>query len=227
MTLSRSLQKVYNTLLDSYGPQSWWPAETPFEVMLGAILTQNTAWTNVEKAITGLKKACDLTPEGILSLAPEQLEEAIQSSGYFRQKAERVHGFCLYLVKTSEGDISRMEDIPTGKLREELLALKGIGPETADSILLYALSRPIFVVDAYTRRLLSRLGLCSETAKYEDLQAQFMDNIDPDAEMFNEYHALIVRHAKERCRKREPQCMECVLWEFCAFNLRSEISNLR
>ena len=227
MSRSSTLLKIYYLLLKEYGEQHWWPAETPFEVMLGAILTQNTAWTNVEKAITGLKKACDLTPEGILSLAPEQLEEAIQSSGYFRQKAERVHGFCLYLVKTGEGDISRMEDIPTSKLREELLALKGIGPETADSILLYALSRSVFVVDAYTRRLLSRLGMCPETAKYEDLQAQFMDNLDPDAEMFNEYHALIVRHAKERCRKREPECEECALRKLCKFYLRSEISNLR
>lgn len=217
MSRSATLLEIYYLLLKEYGEQHWWPADTPFEVMLGAILTQNTAWTNVEKAITGLKKACDLTPEGILSLAPDQLEEAIWPSGYFRQKANKVRGFCHYLVKACEGDISRWEDIPTSRLREELLALKGIGPETADSILLYAFSRPVFVVDAYTVRLFSRLALCEEKSRYDHVQALFMDNLEHDASTFNEYHALVVKHSKHACTKRNPRCGNCPLINLCAW----------
>ena len=226
MTLTHNLQQIFENLLKEYGPQSWWPADSPFEVMIGAILTQNTAWSNVEKAVSGLKKAVSPTPGGILSLAPERLEEAIRPSGYFRQKADRVRGFCHYLLKVWEGDISLMEEAETTKLREELLALKGIGPETADSILLYALDRPVFVVDTYTVRLLSRLGLCDEGAKYAEVQSLFTDNLDHDAQMFNEYHALIVTHCKLVCKKREPECGNCALGQMCAFNLRSQMREI-
>jgi len=211
------LKAIYETLYNTYGPQSWWPADSPFEVMLGAILTQNTAWTNVEKAMTGLSEVCELTPEGVLSVAPEQLQEAIRPSGYFRQKADRLRGFCRFLLDEYGSDLTGMAPVTTGQLREDLLALRGIGPETADSILLYALGRPAFVVDTYTLRLFSRLGLCEENAKYDDIQALFMENLEPDVRMFNEYHALIVRHVKERCRKRTPLCIECTLLDLCSY----------
>jgi len=227
MTNSHPLIGIYEILLEEYGKQEWWPADTPFEVALGAILTQNTNWNNVEKAMASLKEACELTPEGILSLTPEHLEEAIRSSGYYRQKAARLRGFCRFLMDNYGGELSRMGGYDTRKLREELLSLNGIGPETADSILLYALDKPTFVVDAYTIRLFSRLGLCDERGKYHDVQALFIDNLVPDARMFNEYHALIVTHCKQRCIKRAPKCGECALAPMCAFNLRSQISDLR
>jgi len=221
------LLEIYQRLLTEYGPQSWWPADTPFEVMLGAILTQNTAWVGVEKAITGLKRTCDLTPEGILALPVEDLQEAIRPSGYFRQKADRLRALSNFIIQEYKGELSLMLDSSIRELRAQFLALNGIGPETADSILLYALGKPVFVVDAYTVRLFSRLGLCGEKAKYDHAQSLFMDHLEPDAEMFNEYHALIVTHAKERCRKRGPACQECALGGMCAFNLRSQISYLK
>jgi len=214
------LNSIFTKLFSSYDPQSWWPADTPFEVMLGAILTQNTAWTNVEKAMTGLSEVCDLTPEGILSVTPEQLQEAIRPSGYFRQKAGRLLGFCRFLLDEYGSDLTDMAPVPTGQLREDLLALHGIGPETADSILLYALGRPVFVVDAYTLRLFSRLGLCEEQAKYDDIQALFMENLEPDVQMFNEYHALIITHCKQLCKKRAPECEDCTLSGMCEWNFK-------
>jgi endonuclease-3 related protein len=217
MPQSNRLLYIYEKLLRIYGSQSWWPANTPFEVMVGAILTQNTAWGNVEKALADLSKVCDLTPEGILSLAPEQLQEAIRPSGYFRQKAFRLRGFCQFLAQRYGVDPSSMAPVPVAELREELLSLHGIGPETADSILLYALGRPVFVVDAYTIRLFSRIGLCEEKAKYDDVQSLFMNNLQLDVQMFNEYHALIVVHSKARCRKREPVCEKCPLEDMCVW----------
>lgn len=217
MTLTHSLQQIYETLYKTYGPQSWWPADTPFEVMLGAILTQNTAWTNVERAIAGLREVSDLTPEGVLSLTPDRLEEVIRPSGYFRQKAKRLKIFCHFYLEEYGGDFEQMKSVHVQKLRQQFLDLHGIGPETADSILLYALDRPIFVVDAYTNRLFSRLGLCDENAKYDDIQTLFMENLEPNAPMFNEYHALIVKHGKERCRTKVPLCDECTLRDFCSY----------
>jgi len=219
------LNNIFAKLFSSYGPQSWWPADSPFEVMLGAILTQNTAWTNVEKAMAGLRISCELTPEGILSLSQDLLEEAIRPSGYFRQKASRLRGFCRFLIDSYGGDLSGMATVPTGQLRDVLLSLHGIGPETADSILLYALDRPVFVVDAYTLRLFSRLGLCEEYAKYVDIQALFMENLEPDVRMFNEYHALIITHCKQLCWKRNPHCVECPLITLCGFNSKFQIPN--
>ena len=224
MSRAAFLKIIYDTLYRTYGPQDWWPADTPFEVMLGAILTQNTSWTNVEKAITQLKETCELTPEGILSLTPDRLEEAIRSSGYFRQKSARLRSFCQFLMDRYGGDLSGMGGYDTGELREELLSLNGIGPETADSILLYALQRPVFVVDAYTVRIFSRLGLCSEKAKYDEAQKLFMENLEPATKVFNEYHALIVVHAKAQCRKTNPHCIECPLTKMCEFNSKFQNS---
>jgi len=144
------LNNIFENMLDTYGPQSWWPADTPFEMMLGAILTQNTSWTNVEKALTNLSKVCELSPEDILSLTPDRLEEAIRPSGYFRQKAKRLNIFCRFCLEEYEGDLNQMKFVQIKELRKQFLDLHGIGPETADSILLYALDKPIFVVDAYT-----------------------------------------------------------------------------
>ena len=185
--------------------------------MLGAILTQNTAWTNVEKAMTGLSEVCELTPEGVLSVTPAQLQEAIRPSGYFRQKAGRLRGFCRFLLDEYGSDLTGMAPVPTGQLRDVLLSLHGIGPETADSILLYALDKPVFVVDAYTVRLISRLGLCDGNAKYDVVQTLFMDNLEPDVQVFNEYHALIVMHGKMRCRTKFPLCEECTLRDHCSY----------
>lgn len=228
MPQNNTIIHIYEKLLRTYGSQSWWPANSSFEVMIGTILTQNTAWFNVEKAIAGLRKACELTPASILSLTSYRLEEAIRPSGYYRQKADRLRGYCRYLMGTYGGDVSRMKDVETVILRDELLALKGIGPETADSILLYALNRPVFVIDAYTIRFLSRLGLCEEKVKYDDLQSLFMDNLEPDALIFNEYHALIVKHGKQKCTKRTPECNSCVLNNICTFaDSRFQISDSR
>ncbi|MDF1526335.1 MAG: endonuclease III domain-containing protein [bacterium] len=217
MSQSDLLYQIYTRLQEEYGPQSWWPADTPFEVMLGAILTQNTSWTNVEKAMANLREVCELTPEGILSLTPDRLEEAIRSTGYFRQKSARLRSFCQFLMDRYPGDLSCMRECDTGELRAELLSLNGIGPETADSILLYALQGPVFVVDAYTIRLFSRLGLCTEKAKYHEVQSLFMDNIEHDVQMFNEYHALIVLHCKLMCKTKVPLCIECSLRDFCRY----------
>ena len=227
MNMAALLETIYTTLYQTYRPQSWWPADTPFEVMLGAILTQNTAWSNVEKALAGLKEICELTPEGVLSIAPDRLEAAIKPSGYFRQKADRLRGFSRFLTDRYGGDIAMMGPVPTPALREELLALHGIGPETADSILLYALNRAVFVVDAYTVRLFSRLGLCEEKVKYNDVQNLFMENLGHDARMFNEYHALIVTHCKQRCSKRGPECVDCSLFDFCKWDFKFNIQNSR
>ena len=228
MSRSATLLKIYYLLLKEYDEQGWWPADAPFEVMIGAILTQNTAWTNVETAITGLKNLCNLTPDEILSLPEGQLQKAIRASGYFRQKAERLHTLCRFLLSEYSGDFTLMECIPIRKLRQQFLDLKGIGPETADSILLYALEKPVFVVDTYTKRLFSRLGLCDERSQYGDIQNMFMDNLSPDVEIFNEYHALIVKHSKQKCTKRAPACNSCTLNDMCTFaDSRFQISDFR
>jgi endonuclease-3 related protein len=219
MNLAIELKQIFKTLYHVYGSQNWWPADTPFEVMVGAILTQNTSWTGVEKAIINLKEIDALSPEVLHKMDRHHLEQAVRPSGYFRQKAERLQILSRFLLEQYGGDFSSMSSLPTEQLREELLALKGIGPETADSILLYALGHPVFVVDAYTVRLFSRLGLLEglggEKVKYHDLQALFMDTVELDAALFNEYHALIIRHCKERCTKRVPLCEGCCLVEKC------------
>lgn len=210
------LYRIVAVLLETYGHQRWWPADSPFEMMVGAVLTQNTAWSNVEKAVEGLRENRLLDPEAILSFPEERLCELIRPSGYFRVKSGRLRDFCRFLVDGG-GDPSRFERMPTSELRERLLAVKGIGPETADSILLYAFSRPVFVVDSYTVRLLGRLGRLPGKGTYEEVQDLFMRGLDPDAALFNEYHALVVTHGKERCRKKNPLCEGCPLLGMCSF----------
>lgn len=202
------LTKIYQTLYRAYGPQHWWPGETPFEVMVGAMLTQNTSWKNVEKAIAALKGKGVLHPEGIHQLRESTLASLIRSSGYYRIKARRLKAFVTFLLSEYQGDLEKMKKEELTTLREKLLHVNGIGPETADSILLYALQKPIFVVDAYTRRILSRHRIVSEKASYDDIQTLFMNHLPRDQKLYNEYHALLVHLGKNVCKKK-PECDLC------------------
>jgi len=201
---------IHRRLLDAYGPQHWWPAESPFEMMVGAILTQNTNWKNVEKAMLNLKDADALDARTILDMDEDRLRGLIRPSGFFNQKAARLRLFCsFYLDNGGEAGMKGLDDP-----RHALLALNGIGPETADSMLLYALGIPVFVIDAYTRRIFGRLGLTSPDASYHELQVYFHARLERNAPLFNDYHALIVQHAKQHCRSR-PVCSGCPLAAFC------------
>jgi endonuclease III related protein len=211
--MNDKLIEIFNLLLARYGHRHWWPAETPFEVCVGAILTQNTNWGNVEKAIANLKGEGLLSPRGLRDVPAEKLADVIRPAGYFNVKSTRLKGFISWLFGSYGGSVKRMSGAQWPELREELLTVKGIGPETADSILLYACAKPTFVVDAYTRRLFAALGLISGREGYEEIRALFMENLPQDVVLFNEYHALIVQHAKEHCRKR-PRCAGCAL-HFC------------
>ena len=202
--------EIFDKLLNAFGPRHWWPGESPFEVMVGAILTQNTSWKNVEKAIQRLKGRRVLTPEGIRQLKTSDLASLIRSSGFYRIKTDRLKSFVDFLFEEFEGKIERMKKEPLEGLRKRLLEVKGIGQETADSILLYALGKPMFVIDAYTQRVLSRHGLIPEKAPYEEVQKVFMKHLPPDVRLFNEYHALIVHVAKTVCKKT-PKCDICPL----------------
>lgn len=210
-TGSDTLSGIYRRLFEHYGAQYWWPAQSPFEVMVGAVLTQNTAWRNVERAIANLRQANLLNPTAIVELAPDELAVCLRPAGYFNVKARRLQAFCRFLLEMPE-----LEGMETTALRSRLLDVHGIGPETADDILLYALQRPVFVIDAYTRRLFGRLGLLDARASYEILRRSFESALDPDVELFNEYHALIVAHAKHVCRTR-PCCDQCCLSIVCAY----------
>jgi endonuclease III related protein len=205
----QSLISVYNRLYERYGTQHWWPADSPFEVMVGAVLTQNTAWINVERAINNLRQADLLSADAIAAIKPQVLAEYLRPAGYFNVKAKRLQALCEYLVAHPE-----LAEIDTQSLRQRLLAVHGIGPETADDILLYAYRRPVFVIDAYTRRLFGRLGLMEGDAAYETLRANFEIGLGEDVALFNEYHALIVMHAKHVCRKK-PLCENCCLSRRC------------
>ncbi len=207
---SELLLDIYHRLLDFFGPQHWWPGETPFEVAVGAILTQNTSWTNVAKAIANLKAAGALDPIKLHEMDPEQLELLIRPAGYFRVKAKRLKNFIHWLCDRYGGDLQDLESVNTARLREELLSISGIGPETADSILLYALNRPVFVVDTYTARVMVRHGLIGPDLDYQQLQDLFMSNLEPDVAMFNEFHALLVMTGKDYC-KPHPKCHPCPL----------------
>jgi len=199
---------IYNSLLKHFGPQDWWPGETPFEVIIGAILTQNTSWDNVEKAIVSLKASGKFTPEGLFKLQTDKLALLIKSSGYFNIKAKRLKNFLSFLFNDYEGNIDRLLKEDGHLLRHKLLNVNGIGPETADSILLYAAEYPIFVVDAYTNRIFSRHGYIPADATYHQIQELFVGNLPKDIQLYNEYHALIVRVGKELCRKT-PRCNSC------------------
>ncbi len=209
---SPGLQDVFQRLYARFGPQGWWPGEIPFEVMVGAVLTQNTAWTNVERAIRRLKASNLLDACSLAALPLGELATLIQSAGYFNVKARRLQAFCQALV--AAGGEPALEALPTGELRAWLLGVHGIGPETADDILLYAFQRPVFVVDAYTRRIFERLGLLSGGEGYEGIRAAFEAALPPEVPLFNEYHALLVRQGKEVCRSR-PRCGDCALAGGC------------
>lgn len=205
---TRRLTEIFSHLSKHYGPTHWWPGDSPFEIAVGAVLTQNTAWTNVEKAITNLKHEKLLSPHAILECPNGRLESALKPSGYFRIKASRLRSFCVYLMERYKGSMKRMAEQPLELLRPELLDVHGIGPETADDILLYACEKPVFVVDAYTRRIFSRHGLIPENIPYEPLRAFFENHLKPDIHMFKEYHGLIVWTGKDFCR-RNPKCETC------------------
>lgn len=207
-----ALRAVYDHLLAHHGPQHWWPAGSRFEIMVGAVLTQNTAWINVERAIANLKSARALRAEVIVKTHPGRLAKWLRLSGYFNVKTKRLRNFCRWFLDAG-GDQS-LRRMRTDALRQALLAVNGIGPETADDILLYAFDRPVFVIDAYTRRLFHRLDLLDGELPYEDLRANFETVLGPDAPLYNEYHALIVRHAKDICRPK-PRCGNCCLAVRC------------
>ncbi len=208
------LIEIYDRLYTAYGPQRWWPGDSEFEIIAGAILTQSASWSNVERALANLKAAGLLSPKGIEALSESELAELIRPSGYYNAKARKLKAFVRLLGECARGDLERLLALPAAELRALLLATHGIGPETADSILLYAAGRPVFVIDAYTRRIFSRLGLSPEIDSYASWQRQFSDSLPPDAKIFNEYHALIVRHGKDACRKR-PLCHACPLSAIC------------
>jgi len=214
-----TLLKLHDLLLECYGPQRWWPARTPFEVMVGAVLTQNTAWTNVEKAIINLYAAEAMDADVILHAPHQRVAAWIRPAGYFNVKAKRLRNFCAWYV--GSGGEKKLRRLATATLRQELLGINGVGPETADDILLYAFHRPSFVIDAYTRRLLSRLQLAAGDESYEHLREQIEMRLQRDTRgkretvmLYNEFHALIVRHAKDFCRPR-PRCETCCLAGRC------------
>jgi endonuclease-3 related protein len=213
------VRAVFDALLRAHGPHHWWPGETPFEVMVGAVLTQNTSWVNVERALALLTARIPLTAEAILALPPEELAACLRPVGYFNVKARRLRAFCAELARA--GGIESLAALPTAELRHRLLAIHGIGPETADDMLLYAFERPVFVVDAYTRRVFTRLGLLAGGEGYETVRRAFEAALGPDVALFNEYHALIVRHGKEVCRTR-PRCEACCLRALCAWTGEGE-----
>jgi endonuclease-3 related protein len=207
------LHLYYDALLAAYGPQHWWPGRSALEVIVGAILTQNTSWSNVEQAIRNLRREKLLTPGALEAVSEARMARLIRPSGYFRQKARALKCFATFLRSEYRGSLRRMFGAPLEKLREQLLGVRGVGPETADAILLYAGKRPVFVIDAYTRRMLERHGLSGGAESYEQLRQLFERSLPPDVALYNEFHALIVRNGKEYCRKSNPRCSECPLQE--------------
>jgi endonuclease-3 related protein len=202
------LLQIYELLYKRYGPQHWWPGQSRFEIIIGAILTQNTNWQNVEKAIINLKSANLLNAQKLHNLSKEKLAEMVRPAGYYNIKAARIKNFLNWLFENHDGSLASVERMNTQPLRSELLGIKGIGPETADSIALYAFNKPLFVVDAYTARVITRHRLIESGAGYEALQELFMNALQADYQLFNEYHALLVRVGKDHCRKiaRCPGC---------------------
>jgi endonuclease III related protein len=207
------LTDVFHRLLDAFGPQHWWPGETPFEIIVGAVLTQNTSWQNVERAIRNLKQSDLLDPHALYAVPVVELEEFIQPAGYFRVKARRLRCLLEFLIERYDGSLDAMFQTNLSTLREELLAVHGIGPETADSILLYAGGLPSFVVDAYTHRIFSRHGWIGFDADYHQIKDYVESELPQDAPTYNEFHALIVRLGKDFCKKSNPKCAECPLRE--------------
>lgn len=218
------LEEYYAALAEHFGPSGWWPAKTPFEVALGAILTQNTSWANVDKALAALDAETSLVPDRVAALPLPELEALIRPAGFFRQKSRKILAF-FELLETHGGlghgredtTLACFKSVDTEEMRERLLAVSGIGPETADCILLYALDRPSFVVDSYTRRMFHRHSLVAETVDYTELREFFMDALPLETALYNEFHALIVRTGKEFCRKTKPRCNICPLGSFLEY----------
>ena len=214
--ISQKLLSIYHQLIKCYGPQHWWPAEEPFEVIVGAILTQSAAWLNVEKAIANLKAAKALSPKALRQLSLSELAALIHPCGYYNAKALKLKSLAHWLGEYYNDNLNKLFANTTEHLCQQLLSVPGIGQETADSIILYAASKPIFVIDAYTRRIINRIGLAPENNSYITYQSLFMDNLPTDAELFNEYHALLVCLGKNVCRSR-PLCQQCCLNNICHF----------
>jgi len=214
--ISQLLLEIYDRLMAYYGPQYWWPAQEPFEVMVGAILTQSAAWVNVEKAITRMKAAGVLSPGAIRAIGESELARLIYPSGYYNAKARKLKAFAVWLGESYADDLYKLFGNEVSRLRRQLLDVYGIGPETADSIILYAAEKPVFVIDAYTRRIIDRVGLAPAGKGYGSYQSLFMDNLPADVRLFNEYHALLVYLAKNACRKR-PLCRQCCLSSICRY----------
>jgi endonuclease III related protein len=213
--MRKLLTDLYEILWQTFGPQGWWPGETPFEVALGAILTQNTNWRNVARVIADLKGDGSLDPRILREMPESELARRLKPAGYYNIKARRLKNFLDFFAHRYQDSMAEMAGADAATLRAELLTVKGVGPETADSILLYALHKPSFVVDAYTFRILSRHGLVVETPLYEELRQVFMDHLPPDVALFQEYHALLVHLGKEFCRPR-PKCDACPLFNWPA-----------
>jgi len=211
MSTAEQLQEMYERLHGRFGAQDWWPGDSPFEIMVGAILTQNTNWKNVERAIDNLKRAEVLSLDAMSDLPQDLLAEYIRPAGYYNIKAVRLRNFFTLINGHWGGDLDFFLSQPRDTLREQLLSVKGIGPETADSMVLYAAGQPIFVIDAYTHRILTRHEIIDEFFDYHAIQEMFMDNLEEDTRLFNEYHALIVQVGKDFCKKSKPACTDCPL----------------
>lgn len=211
MDVARQLMAHYQAMLNFFGPQHWWPGETPLEVMVGAVLAQNTSWTNVERAIGNLKFADMMDVEKLAMLRPEELAELIKPAGYFRVKAKRLQNLMRHLWKNYDGDLERFFQQSVESLREELLSISGIGPETTDDIVLYAAKKPTFVVDTYTFRIMLRHFFITQDADYQAIKETFEENLPAEVELFNEFHALLVAVGKKFCKPRNPLCPQCPL----------------
>ena len=218
--MKKDLAQIYKKLLNHFGGQHWWPADTEFEVIVGAILTQAASWKNVESAIENLKSKKILTPAGIKGITTAELGKLIRPAGYYNVKSKKLKKFVDFLYKNYNGDLNLFLSQPIGKLRDELLSIWGIGNETADSIVLYAAHKPSFVVDAYTRRIFSRLGFVDDDVSYENLKKFFEKNLPEDVGLYKEFHALIVELGKNYCRTK-PACGECPINYGCKSNERN------
>jgi len=211
--MSTKLMEAYERMLAKFGPQHWWPGDSPFEIMVGAVLVQNTSWRNVEHAINNLRDAGVMEPRALYNVPPEELAELIRPAGYYQLKTKRLRNLLRFLVEEHDGSLESMFSVGLASLREQLLAINGVGPETADAILLYAGGLPTFVVDTYTLRVLARHGWLDYDASYDDIKDYFESTLPEGAELYNEYHALLVRVGKDYCKRTDPKCEACPLAE--------------
>jgi endonuclease-3 related protein len=211
--MAAHLREAYERMLAAFGPQHWWPGESPFEIMVGAVLVQNTAWRNVERAIANLRDAAVMNPRALYDLPPAELAELIRPAGYYQVKTKRLRNLLQFIVEQYDASLEAMFRTSLQTLREQLLAVHGIGPETADAILLYAGGMPTFVVDTYAHRVLARHGWIGYDATYDEIKDYFESELPHDAALFNEYHALLVRVGKENCKRSVPLCETCPLAE--------------